>query len=59
MTHRGETERDDQPGHAQADSTWATSADDEALLDHHIEETLRAFNDLRFLRLPGPAENCV
>lgn len=59
MTHRIETEPDERPGHAQADSTWPIAFDDEALLDHHIEETLRAFSDLRFLRLRGPAENPV
>jgi hypothetical protein len=59
MTDRIEPQPDDRPPPAQADPTRAVAFDDDALLDHHIEETLRAFSDLGFLRLRGPAENRV
>jgi hypothetical protein len=59
MTHRTTTDLDDRPGPAHADSARAVAFDDEALLDHHIEEILAAFSDLDLLGLGGAAENRV
>jgi hypothetical protein len=53
MTHRIKPEIDDRPGHTHADSARATAWDDEALLDHHIEETLDALSDLDLVRGHG------
>ena len=46
MAHHIKPESDDRPGHAYTDSARAIAFDDEALLDHHIEEMLAAFSDL-------------
>jgi hypothetical protein len=59
MTHDIEQEPHDRPRHAQVDSTPAIGFDDEALLDHHIEEMLTAFGDLGLPPLRGRAENLV
>lgn len=59
MADRIEPEPEHRPWDAQADPTRAVAFYDEALLDHHIEETLRAFSDLGLRRLRGPAENRV
>lgn len=55
MADRIEPEPEHRPWDAQADPTRAVAFYDEALLDHHIEETLRAFSDLGLRRLRGPA----
>jgi hypothetical protein len=56
MAHHIKPESDDRPGHAYTDSARAIAFDDEALLDHHIEEMLGAFGDLQVLRLHAPVD---
>jgi hypothetical protein len=53
MTHHTGPQPDDRPRYAQADSTGGIAVDDEALLDHHIEEVLTAFSDLDPWGLPA------
>jgi hypothetical protein len=59
MTHRIKLELDDRPCHAHADSARAGAFDDEALLDHHIEEILTAFSDLDVFGPHRAGENGV
>jgi hypothetical protein len=56
MTHHIKPESDDRPGHAHADSARGVAFDDEALIDHHIEEMLGALSDLQFIRLHAPVD---
>lgn len=57
MAHRIKPEIDDRPGHTRADSARAGGPDDEALLDHHVEELLGALGELDRLRLHDGLDN--
>lgn len=56
MTPGMKPEGDDRPRHNHTDAAGAIALDYEALLDHHLEELLGAFSDLKLVRILGPAD---